>query len=245
MVFFARTLASMVDLVELDVPGDPRERRLIAIAQALASEDWSAAGPTRGELAALLGPPPAGLAWDLARPFHVDPATGAETGVSTCALVARGWLYRAGVAIPSYEHPYRPGKMTNAMVELEAIARAAGAWHSANDGQPSAGDTFATLDYGGHTGMVIGRDGDTLTTIEGGQAEPGDGYLQSIRRRVRRWPQTARHGWADVARLPFRSTCVVPAAFMPHAPGPGGGWIVAATLAAIVLMRVLGKKRPG
>jgi len=120
-----------------------------------------------------LGVPPIGLGFDIAHPFYQD-ETGQTHGVSTCALVAREILRRAGCAVPSLAQPYQVGSGFSDILEA---ARAAGclvmdrslAQADVGDSIVWAGPSPAPgMAAPGHIATIVAIDDAMVITVDGG-----------------------------------------------------------------------------
>ena len=95
--------------------------------------------------------------WDLAR-------------ISGCALTAAGILERSGAAVPWAGQTYQVG---TAVSRLVAWAQQCGCWVPAGvDRAPSPSDVIVVT-ASEHVCTMVDREGDTIVTVDGGQAYPG------------------------------------------------------------------------
>lgn len=131
-------------------------------------------------------------------------------GVSTCYIFALNVLRLAGVEV----HNWHVGE---AIGTLKEHARVGGYWQPAEDDLvPSPGDIlYIGRDGGTHVCVVVGCDGTTVVTVDGGQEcwSDTDGHegigRQMIARVVRQWAgKWVKRGnriepvvgWVDIAR---------------------------------------------
>lgn len=132
----------------------------------------------------ILGIPPVGQSWEpmLATPFSLTENPDGSfrtTGVSTCALVARGILREAGVLDPTFEQPYVPA---SAIADLVGFAKENGALYINGQRMPEPSDVLV-VNNGGHVCTVVEDLGDSFLTVDGGLV--GAGGLQAINTRER------------------------------------------------------------
>lgn len=196
-------------------------RRIVADALRIAhvrwDQDWqhgligASAGRDVEEFRGLL---PRGAKWDLVRPFSAKQVEGKwqTQGVSTCGLVAVGILCRAGVSLPWMNDPYwrwgdphspdrgvYHGKdvvscLSQVGLDYEA-RRAAGVYPQPGD-VVCIGGGLAT-----HVLTVVSVDGHYVWSVDGGQVDQSEGYLQCIKLLRRDW-RGLRVQWViDPARL--------------------------------------------
>jgi hypothetical protein len=129
-------------------------------------------------IADLCGPLSPGLRWPLDVPYQT--VDGKTKGISTCGLVAEGILRKLGCPVPAFHRPYVFGSSIRRTIEA---AQARGNW--CTDGAPELGD-LVVLGPGGnpHALTVVGIDGDTYESVDGGQTDSHG--LQAVRFRSRR-----------------------------------------------------------
>lgn len=161
----------------------PVEKRIVSIASGLVGVQAGDAS-THARFVEILGIPPSGQSWEpmLATPFSLTENPDGSfrtTGVSTCALVARGILREAGVLDPTFERPYIPA---SAIVDLVGFARENGALYTGGSRLPEPGDVLV-VNNGGHVCTVVADLGDSYRTVDGGLV--GSGGLQAINTRER------------------------------------------------------------
>lgn len=167
--------------------------------------DGLSAGADPEAFGRALGVPPAG-GWGplIARPFAIEERPDGSlstSGVSTCALVAREILRRAGLELASLDQPYVPG---SAMREILELASARGALHAGDGYAPQLGDLVVLgIGAGDHVATVVELEGDRLVTVDGGLL--ADDGLQRIGHVSRLLSQARVAFVVDVSRLPWRS----------------------------------------
>lgn len=163
---------------------------------------------THARFVEILGIPSVGQSWEpiLTQPFSLTQypdGTFKTTGVSTCALVARGILRRAGVLDPSFELPYVQASGLSSLVDL---ARRNGALHQGGTRMPQPGDVLI-VNNGGHVATVVQDAGSSFETVDGGLV--GAKGLQAIGTRggsVRSKSLVPSWIVIDTSRLPHRDT---------------------------------------
>jgi len=152
-------------------------QEIVRIARSL---DGLSASHTPAEFRLALGIPPAGGGFDLSEPFTIDP-DGTTHGVSTCALVAREILHRAGVAIPSLDEPY---VIASGISDVVAVARERGALENVPNLQGiKPGDLIL---YADHVATVVSVGPPGVMTVDGGMTD--DHGLQAIGTNLRPAP---------------------------------------------------------
>jgi GH25 family lysozyme M1 (1,4-beta-N-acetylmuramidase) len=127
--------------------------------------------------------------------------------MSGCALVAAGVWRAVGVGDETLNAPYVIGQAISRLYNL-AVARGAWVDYSASK-RPSPGDTvLLTNAEHVYTVIEISADGNSLTTVDGGQVDAA--YNQIILKKTRTWSgstdvcgSTSRtiSGWVDITRL--------------------------------------------
>lgn len=163
------------------------------VQEALAVQDLRAA-IDRDAFRELLGPPPRGAGWDLDRPFRCwkDSSGRYRTeGVSTCGLVAAGIMARAGMRLPWNGCPYwespGPYRGLDIVSELSLLGQLTGTRCSAP--QPGFVACLGS-GLGTHVLTIVAVDGDTVTSVDGGQIDDYQhGYLQCTKLCTRLWSQ--------------------------------------------------------
>jgi hypothetical protein len=185
-------------------PRADRRRRIVDEARRV---DGLTAGGDPLAFASALGILPAG-GWSelLARPFALETredGTIQTAGVSTCALVAREILRRAGLALPSLEVPYVPGSGIREILDAGQQARAL--HRSDGDGYLVRPGDLVVLGIAGgdHVATVVDVEGEAVTTVDGGLVAP-DG-LQRIGHVTRSMAAIAAGVAIDVDRLPWHA----------------------------------------
>lgn len=196
-------------------------RRIVADALRIAhvrwDQDWqhgligASAGRDVEEFRELL---PRGARWDLARPFAVkkDGAKIATVGVSTCGLIAIGILCRAGVPLTwmedqywRWQDPQAPDRGAYRGLDvvscLSLLGSRLGARRAAGV-YPQPGDVCC---IGGglatHILTVVSVDGHYVWSVDGGQVDQAEGYLQCVKLIRRDW-RGLRVQWViDPSRL--------------------------------------------
>lgn len=194
---------SRADLISRDCSDHTLNRVALICAHAAWADGLRADVPDdAAAIRELYGIPTAGTEWDLLY-------------TSGCALVAGGILARSGVAVPWAGKPYAP---SSAVSRLFEFARGSGCLHPPTGDGPLASD-IVILTGPEHVLTVIDRVGDTVTSVDGGQAWP-----RIIHRVERSWQKagldyyvmrsgsSARRVLAviDSAALPWSDTCLVP-----------------------------------
>ena len=216
----------MVDW-EIDLP-----LQTILVANALWARDLTAADPEhRTKLEGLWGLPPAGDHWPLSMPYRCwqdPPGTWHTEGVSGCGITYDGIAERSGVAWPWLGQPYHPGTAVardEQCARREQLANSLGQWQSCptpsdTTTRPAAGDGVIIGDgLATHVLMACWWEGDTLVSVDGGQANAEDRFLQSIRMCRRQWHQVNGvwhlgsrpvHGWVRTSSLPWQQMILAP-----------------------------------
>lgn len=153
----------------------------------------------------------------LKTPYYIN-----DPKLSTCALFAIGALRLAGCAEDECVATYLPGggRVRDAMVDIQALARRCGAWVSANSpvAAPKAGDIWIIADAQGmdaHTGVCVedavpGPDSTwQAMTCEGGQFDgKGSSAIGAFSRTFHftgnRWMLGSRFllGYASAEKMP-------------------------------------------
>ena len=193
----------------------PIPRRIVADALRIAHVPWES-GWTHGSIGDSAGRDeprfrellPRGAKWDLARPFAVkrDGTKFATVGVSTCGLIAVGILCRAGVPLSwmsdqywRWQDPQLPDR--GAYRGLDVVSclsllgarlgarRAAGVYPEPGD-IVCIGNGLAT-----HVLTVVSGDGHYVWSVDGGQVDQANGYLQCVKLLRRDW-RGLRVQWA-------------------------------------------------
>ncbi len=196
-----------------------RDRRKALIANALSVVDLEAGDPERKPLfEELLGPVQG--RWDLGRPYkYVNLGDGKfrTEGVSTCGLVAEGLQRRVGLDLAALYAPFVPGHAVSRMVQFATTCKA---WRAPGpDRRPRPGDYLVVgRGLATHVRTVIGWDGDTCISVDGGQVDPKHGFLQCIREARNEWAKLGgvwreRNkpvvGWANVDALRYREGSIL------------------------------------
>jgi hypothetical protein len=153
---------------------------------------------------------------------------------SSCGLVIRSAWRLLGVRDPLLDPPYKPGSV---ITNLVAYARQCGAFNDAKTvDSVQRGDVILIVEGNRqHIFTVIERDGDTVTSLDGGQAAPqgsglDDGGCNSARKRVRTFAADHRSFagdtravwcWIDVEKLRFSAPIIQPVrGSSPDLPNP-------------------------
>lgn len=173
-------------------------KRIIDIARSVVG--LSAGNPaTLQAFTRMLGVPPA-AGFELNVPYST--VDGRTRGVSTCALVAREILHRAGVDSPTLEAPYVVG---SGITDMMTLAQKVGAWRPGGSGYtPVPGDVIV---FPGHVATVVEMDSKTglYRTVDGGTT--CEQNLQCIQYRNRAL-SSGNNEWLGVIesdKLPFRA----------------------------------------
>jgi len=190
----------------------------LRIAHVRWESDWrhgsigASAGRDSAEFRELL---PRGAKWDLEHPFSVKQVDGKwqTTGVSTCGLVAVGILCRAGVPLSWMSDPYwrwgDPQKPNGGAYRgldvvscLSLLGSSLGARRTAGV-YPQPGDIVCIGNgLATHVLTVVSVDGYYVWSVDGGQVDQSDGYLQCVKLLRRDW-RGLRVQWVlDPTRLP-------------------------------------------
>jgi hypothetical protein len=160
---------------------------------------------------AALGVPPVGVGFDIAHPYYQD-ASGQTHGVSTCALVAREILRRAGCAVPSLELPYVIGQGFADIIEAARVSHClilGGDLVGADTGDaiiwagPSPAPGMAAP---GHIATIVAICPESVVTVDGGSTDGGTG-LQKIAMTTRHRPFAlgAPIGYVRSRNLPWKA----------------------------------------
>jgi hypothetical protein len=169
--------------------GEIRDR---IVSAALEVADYRAACD-EAQFRELLGTPPRGATWDLARPYRfvrLDSGGFRTEGTSCCGLVAVGILRRAGIALPFVGDYWRwPGfEGLDVVSALSKLGLDAGARKT---GRPEAGDVVCIgSSLSTHVFCCIGWEGEVCVSVDGGQVDDtAHRYLQRVRVCRRPWPR--------------------------------------------------------
>lgn len=174
------------------------------VQEALAVQDLRAA-IDRDAFRELLGPPPRGAAWDIDRPFSCKKVGTryVTQGVSTCGLVSSEIMARAGVPLPWNGCPYwespGPYRGLDIVSELSLLGQLTGTRCSAP--QPGFVACIGS-GLGTHVLTIVGVDGDTVTSVDGGQIDDwAHKYLQRVKLCTRQWSSKRVNWIIDTERL--------------------------------------------
>jgi lysozyme len=170
--------------------------------------------------------------WGLVAPGETLSMQESMGDSSGCGLVVAGIWRAIGVWDGSLYAPYKTGTAVSRLYNL-AVARGAWVAYSASQ-RPSPGDMVlveaGTSEEHVFTVIDISADGNSLTTVDGGQRD-GSGY-EIILQKTRTWEgstdvcgSTRRtiSGWADITRLPVSTAPVF--AYFQNAPDDIRGFV--------------------
>lgn len=187
-------------------PG-PEHLRMVAVANALSIKDARAAIDREG-FRSLLGLPPKGYGWDLARAYSCKrkpDGSYATVGVSSCGLIA-AWLLDLVVRLPwsgcfywKFPPPYAGLDIVSALSQLGLTTHS----RRPKGERPLPGDPFCIgSGLQTHVGTCVSWDGDYMLSVDGGQVDDAaHGYLQRVKVCRRHWP-SMRVVWViDLERL--------------------------------------------
>lgn len=213
---YTESISWSTPLIEIPAPQD---RRNALVANALSIVDVEAGDPERRPVfEELLGPVQG--RWDLGRPYkYVNLGDGKfrTEGISTCGLVGEGLQRRVGLDLASLYAPFVPGQAVSRMVGFATVCKA---WRAPGpDRRPRPGDYLVVgSGLATHVRTVIGWEGDTCISVDGGQVDPQHGFLQCIRKARNEWAKIGgvwreRNkpvvGWADVDALKYRDGSIL------------------------------------
>lgn len=170
--------------------------------------------------------------WGLVAPGETLSMQAEMGDMSGCGLVVAGIWRAVGVWDASLYAPY---KVSTGVSRLYNLAVTHGAWVAYSDAQrPSPGDMVlvgaGTTEEHVYTVIDISADGNSLTTVDGGQSDASGAEI--ILQKTRTWEgstdvcgssRRAISGWADITRLPLSTAPVF--AYFQNAPDGIEGFV--------------------